>query len=140
MSDKCPLCGNERWQDSLFCVDCTKKVQSDYEVMLPESVDNATEINIKTKTESIDYITEPDVEINKSISEEAIVESVYVKSEDYPDNKNKKRNKLLRTALVILVLVGSYFVFYEVVLEKLLSFRMGLTKDAMYRLKVTRSR
>lgn len=118
MSDKCPLCGNERWQDSLFCVDCTKKVQSDYEVMLPESVDNATEINIKTKTESIDYITEPDVEINKSISEEAIVESVYVKSEDYPDNKNKKRNKLLRTALVILVLVGSYFVFYEVVLEK----------------------
>ncbi len=138
MSDKCPLCGNMRLQDSLFCADCTKKVQTDYEVVLPEGVDseiNGTtnsvedeiaaeplkeELSFKPKT-SKEIATEASKEISdgdKSITEEPVEENYYNKSENYRENKNKKGKKLLRIALIILVLVGAYFVFYEVVLEK----------------------
>ena len=138
MSDKCPLCGNMRLQDSLFCADCTKKVQTDYEVVLPEGVDteiNGTtnsvenevaaeplkeELSFKTKTAK-EIATEASKEISdgdKSITEEPVEENYYNKSENYRENKNKKGKKLLRIALIILVLVGAYFVFYEVVLEK----------------------
>ncbi len=138
MSDKCPLCGNMRLQDSLFCADCTKKVQTDYEVVLPEGVDteiNGTtnsvenevaaeplkeELSFKPKT-SKEIATEASKEISdgdKSITEEPVEENYYNKSENYRENKNKKGKKLLRIALVVLVLVGAYFVFYEVVLEK----------------------
>lgn len=134
MSDICPLCGNRRLEVSLFCVDCTKKVQSDYEVMLPESIDNTAEPDIdtknknidktiepevETKIESDDHTTYPDVESGKSLTEEGDIESEYVKNENYHDNNRyKKRKKFLRTAFIILVLIGSYFVFYEVVLER----------------------
>ena len=138
MSDKCPLCGNMRLQDSLFCADCTKKVQTDYEVVLPEGVDseiNGTtnsvedeiaaeplkeELSFKTKTAK-EIATEASKEISdgdNSITEEPVEENYYNKSENYRENKNKKGKKLLRIALIILVLVGAYFVFYEVVLEK----------------------
>lgn len=132
MSDKCPLCGNRRLQDSLFCIDCTKKVQSDYEVMLPESVD--LKINNTTNIHDDEIVTESTKEFpgegnvadssndipfdNKSLTEELVEEKIYVKSENYSDKRYKKRKKLIRIVFVILILVGSYFVFYEVVLEK----------------------
>ena len=162
MSDICPLCGNRRLKDSLFCADCTKKVQSDYEVVLPENIDSISENNIDTKTESVsdfnsnsyfgpdtasdsgrtpntveeeiadkplneefsikdDTATESSKEIadgGKSITEEPVEENNYNKSENYGEYKNKKGRRLLRAAILILVLVGAYFVFYEVVLEK----------------------
>ena len=164
MSDKCPLCGNRRSEDSLFCANCTKKVQSDYEVELPESIESETESKVETKTESNsdcgsnsdsnnvsnseldsdfkkgtttiiaddEIAGEPlkeefsfkDKDANeivnseKSVIEEPVDENNSIENENYPKNKNKKGKKLLRTAFVILVLVGSYFVFDEVVLEK----------------------
>ena len=37
MSLQCPLCGNLKQEEALFCEDCTKKIRTDYEVDLPES-------------------------------------------------------------------------------------------------------
>ena len=115
MSYKCPLCGNMRLQDSLFCADCTKKVQTDYEVVLPEGVDTEInrntnsvedeiaaeplkeELSFKTKTAK-EIATEASKEISdgdKSITEEPVEENYYNKRENYRENKNKKGKKLL---------------------------------------------
>ena len=128
MSDKCPLCGNRRSEDSLFCANCTKKVQSDYEVELPESIESETESKVETKTESNSDCGSNSDSNNVSNSEsdsDFKKERTTIIADDEiaggplnPKNKNKKGKKLLRTAFVILVLVGSYFVFDEVVLEK----------------------
>ena len=128
MSDKCPLCGNRRMEDSLFCANCTKKVQSDYEVELPESIESETESKVETKTESNSDCGSNSDSNNVSNSEsdsDFKKERTTIIADDEiaggplnPKNKNKKGKKLLRTAFVILVLVGSYFVFDEVVLEK----------------------
>ena len=37
MSTKCPLCGNVKTGHSLFCTDCTEKLNSEYEVDVPTS-------------------------------------------------------------------------------------------------------
>ena len=128
MSDKCPLCGNRRSEDSLFCANCTKKVQSDYEVELPESIESETESKVETKTESNSDCGSNSDSNNVSNSEldsdfkkgttTIIADDEIAGGPLNPKNKNKKGKKLLRTAFVILVLVGSYFVFDEVVLEK----------------------
>jgi hypothetical protein len=127
MSDKCPLCGNRRLEDSLFCADCTKKVQSDYEVALPENIDYKTEPNIETKSEN-NYENKSDSEIDrttiiaanegKSAINNQVEENGYYKSEVYSDNRKNKSKYLLRTVAGILVLIGIYFFYYEVVLEK----------------------
>ena len=115
-------------EDSLFCANCTKKVQSDYEVELPESIESETESKVETKTESNSDCGSNSDSNNVSNSEsdsDFKKERTTIIADDEiaggplnPKNKNKKGKKLLRTAFVILVLVGSYFVFDEVVLEK----------------------
>lgn len=37
MSTKCPLCGNSKTGEGLFCPDCTEKLNSEYEVGVPKS-------------------------------------------------------------------------------------------------------
>src|SRR5690554_4148230 len=49
MSNTCPLCGNNRPEGSLFCNSCTKKVQSDYEVELPNEIADESDSNIQEK-------------------------------------------------------------------------------------------
>ena len=103
-------------------------MQSDYEVELPESIESETESKVETKTESNSDCGSNSDSNNVSNSEsdsDFKKERTTIIADDEiaggplnPKNKNKKGKKLLRTAFVILVLVGSYFVFDEVVLEK----------------------
>ena len=130
MSDKCPLCRNSRLEDSIFCADCTKKVQSDYEVMLPKSKDNITEPKVELNSESVPYsqidkniITENEVadeiaDDSNSVNDKSIEEKRYNDSNVYPTKKSNKGKKLLRIVIAILILIGLYFTYYEVILEK----------------------
>ena len=130
MSDKCPLCRNSRLEDSIFCADCTKKVQSDYEVMLPKSKDNITEPKVELNSESVPYsqidkniITENEVadeiaDDSNSVNDKSIEEKRYNDSNVYPTKKSNKSKKLLRIVIAILILIGLYFTYYEVILEK----------------------
>jgi hypothetical protein len=38
MSQSCPLCGNNKPEEALFCDDCAKKIRMDYELELPENI------------------------------------------------------------------------------------------------------
>ena len=40
MSQKCPLCGKDKADKSLFCKECAVKLNSEYEVNIPELEDN----------------------------------------------------------------------------------------------------
>ena len=98
MSDKCPLCGNRRLQDSLFCTDCTKKVQTDYEVVLPERVDseinkttnsvedelplNFKRVELRQRLQRIKLKLQRNLDGDKSITEEPVEENYYNKSEN----------------------------------------------------------
>lgn len=119
MSDKCPLCGNIRLEDSIFCADCTKKVQSDYEVVLPENIDDLIEPNDETKNETkneSDYDLISKYETTTTAND--ITDDVDFVNDDYPNKSRKKSKTFLRTIVVVLILIGVYFVFYEAVLEK----------------------
>lgn len=49
MSTKCPLCGNSKADESLFCPDCTEKLNNEYEVDVPSSKNRAdANSNIET--------------------------------------------------------------------------------------------
>ena len=93
MSNKCPLCGNSKSKEELFCSDCSAKIQNDYEVELSPkhditesvSVDNASEVQTATNVETDD---EPSANVIK------------------PEKNHKKR---FPTALLIFGLLGVCF-------------------------------
>ncbi len=56
MSTKCPLCGNNKTDQSLFCVDCTEKLNSEYEVDVPSSEKNLNNPNVGSEATSEERI------------------------------------------------------------------------------------
>lgn len=52
MSTKCPLCGNNKTDQSLFCADCTEKLNSEYEVDVPTSEKNLSNPNVDSEATS----------------------------------------------------------------------------------------
>lgn len=70
MSTKCPLCGNNKIDDSLFCADCTEKLNSEYEVDVPTSEKSLNNLNVdseETSDESITLTNEDKLEDNTEI-------------------------------------------------------------------------
>lgn len=63
MSDRCPLCGNEKSKESLFCPSCTKKIRNEYEVDLPEQMQHIA------SSSAPDVLDSPDVSNSSSISD-----------------------------------------------------------------------
>lgn len=53
MSKKCPLCGDSKADNSLFCLDCTEKLNNEYEVDVPasEKTEEVIEPNIDNNEE-----------------------------------------------------------------------------------------
>ena len=56
MSTKCPLCGNNKTDQSLFCADCTEKLNSEYEVDVPSSEKNLNNPNVGSEATSEERI------------------------------------------------------------------------------------
>ena len=51
MSLQCPLCGKNKADTSLFCPECKLKLNSEYEVNLPEGVDDAIDYEVDLQEE-----------------------------------------------------------------------------------------
>lgn len=47
MSSLCPLCGNDKSEEALFCEECAKKIRNDYEVKIPERLNFAENVSSK---------------------------------------------------------------------------------------------
>lgn len=78
MSTKCPLCGNKKADDSLFCKDCTEKLNNEYEVDVPAS-ENKTGANSKANKKN-NII--PSEEIHSSDSNQLSSEDVEQKDSE----------------------------------------------------------
>ena len=75
MSSFCPLCEKKKQADALFCEQCSKKIRADYEIDMPEKlqqnvVREITEKPIKTATIANDFA------VPKDTANECIIESV----------------------------------------------------------------
>ena len=71
MSTKCPLCGDSKSEDSLFCTNCTEKLNSEYEVDVPasESSEEHTDNIAPNSEDKIEERSKPVVEEEKSDKE-----------------------------------------------------------------------
>jgi len=129
MSDKCPLCENSRLDDSLFCAECTRKVQSDYEVVLPDNValpDNVVlpdnTVTVNNHVNNSNNVSRNEEHFKHKVAEEVVDDKYAANSEPVDDvyqRKSSRKGKIFfRTLFAIIILIGAYFVFYEVVLEK----------------------
>lgn len=134
MSNICPLCGNSRLENALFCEDCSKKIQSDYEVYIPEievpetSDTSNTPISSDEPASHDSPVTPPtqashDSPVtpdtpNASYTPVTPVTSVKDYNVNYKENKPTKRgNKLLRNIIIAAVLL-SLFNIYNLTIRK----------------------
>lgn len=46
MASNCPLCGKNKSNEALFCGDCTRKIKSDYEVDIPETIEKESAVPV----------------------------------------------------------------------------------------------
>ncbi len=98
MSNVCPLCGKSRLESALFCDDCSKKIQSDYEVYIP------------------------DIEIFETISEDQFKHihhsshSPDTSEKDYNTNYKKQKSSnrsktILRYVIIAAVIIGLFNIY-----------------------------
>lgn len=121
MSAYCPLCGKKRNEDSVFCDDCKKKIEREYEVDVPErkqeSSDPQTEMSIEKKTVSTgteEHLSEKDSsKIEKETSAEPEAKPhVADDSEVLPGKPAKKRlvKSIWFISAILLFVLG--FLYY----------------------------
>lgn len=121
MSHYCPLCGKEKDKDTLFCDDCRKKVEKEYEVDVPkkeeigseevkkseeksiQQAEKVTEEFLETKEETKLTEAKTDTEVSKEEGDAEIAESKV---------SRKAINKLSRTAVIVFAIVAALTGFY----------------------------
>lgn len=131
MSLQCPLCGKNKTDKSLFCPECTLKLNSEYEVSVPQIKDFANEAspepeatNLETE-KKVDKNREEVEKIAKSAQssypkpkEELSEESKPATQKSYYEMEREKRP--IRTRLVaisivalIIVIVAALFIYNQ---------------------------
>lgn len=87
MSSFCPLCRKNKLEEALFCEQCSKKIQADYEVDIPKSTQHTG-----TSEKTDDVPPKP-----------AVV----------PETKPKidRKKLLIGASLVVLLVIGGFFLF-----------------------------
>ena len=121
MSNICSLCGNIRSDGSLFCSSCTKKMQTDYEVELPEDVVDDSEV---VNSELVNSEAVSNEEINsesissESINNDLVEEDFTLDNEELNKNKNNKQlSNFLKITISALIVVVLLFVYNKTVRE-----------------------
>ena len=103
MSTKCPLCGNNKTGHSLFCKDCTEKLNSEYEVDVPTSENSLNNLNIdseETSEKSIAHTNENKLENNTEIiteEDEQVERSKVAPASSFDKKAWKKQREDKRT-------------------------------------------
>ena len=120
MSRQCPLCGENKPEEALFCENCEKKIRTDYEIDLPESrkVEDAPVLenrSIMSETErtaitKIIEITERDDERVdlKADNDDKLESASHLR-------KKKAGKTFLWITLSVVLLVGAFFVYNETI-------------------------
>lgn len=125
MSLKCPLCGKSKTEESLFCSDCAGKLNSEYEVRVPNTENSQNE---KQNSEAESKTTQSDAEKDRAQPTTATYDKKAWKKrrEDertdssksyYEIEKEKKSNRFLTVTLLVvvaaIVLGVSYYIYKE---------------------------
>lgn len=118
MSLRCPLCGKNKASEALFCENCSKKIRSDYEVGIPVKLNRAVDPIVLKQKEKSEYevYNETDYATDnlKSEQDSAPVE----KTQKTNGRKGKKRKLFLRVLLILVLLVGTFFVYNETIRKR----------------------
>lgn len=108
---QCPLCKRERDRDSLFCVECTKKMESEYEVTIPLTDNStATESIIKVDKEEKEETTTSEIE-SKEQNIQIKTEKTYYELEQ--EKKPRKRTYTILLFSFLLIAAGITFFIYN---------------------------
>lgn len=122
MSLQCPLCGKSKTKESLFCTDCTLKLNNEYEVNVPNSENSDSNIESEQLTpeepQSVSVteskeIKEPSKPTQKELKESAArtEKKYYEMSEDKP--RKKTRFILISIFAFAVILVSSLYIYNE---------------------------
>ena len=122
MSLQCPLCGKSKTKESLFCTDCTLKLNNEYEVSVPNSENSDSNIESEQLTpeepQSVSVteskeIKEPSKPTQKELKESAArtEKKYYEMSEDKP--RKKTRFILISIFAFAVILVSSLYIYNE---------------------------
>lgn len=118
MSLRCPLCGKNKASEALFCENCSKKIRSDYEVELPGKLNRAVDPIVLKQKEKSEYVvyneTDCATDNLKSEQDSAPVEI----TQKTNGRKGKKRKLFLRILLILVLLVGTFFVYNETIRKR----------------------
>ncbi len=114
MSHYCPLCGNEKEKDTLFCDDCRKKVEKEYEIDVPEKFEAGREevevVEEKVAEKFFETKEETKVTEAKTDTEVSEVDKDAVIADSKAGRKAIK--KLIRAAVLIFAAVATLIGFY----------------------------
>ncbi|MGV8964154.1 MAG: tetratricopeptide repeat protein [Candidatus Saccharimonadaceae bacterium] len=139
MSQQCPLCGKNKADKSLFCTNCTVKLNSEYEVNVPikgdsETVLSANDEIIEHQDEDVtpndekpipphDNIKQESKRQDSKRSENVVVDNRTDDQKSYYEIARDKPRKnthftLVSLFIVVLVLGAAYFIYKEFVIDR----------------------
>ena len=122
MSLQCPLCGKSKTDESLFCPDCTQKLNNEYEVNIPNSEKSKTKTENEEHTLKETYSTgmidsEEKKELLKPTQKELKESAVRTEKKYYEIAEDKPRKKtsfiLISIFLIAILLVSSIYLYNE---------------------------
>ncbi len=122
MSLQCPLCGKSKTEESLFCSDCTVKLNSEYEVDVPHSakseLSDVSEVQILEEQKNTEIIDNEEINNSKKLTEKELKESAtrtekkyYETSDDKP--RSHTRFIVISIFLVVILLVTAVFIYNQ---------------------------
>lgn len=123
MALTCPLCGNNKQNDSLFCDVCSKKLNSDFEIDL--DVHKKENTNVSVYDAHLEDIVEPakpaiSDQSEKTDTQLSREEKVFPESGVSKEEPNLRRNKktggtLLWVFAIVIILIGSFIIYNKTI-------------------------
>ncbi|HTN68825.1 MAG TPA: hypothetical protein VLZ33_05115 [Dysgonamonadaceae bacterium] len=129
MSLQCPLCGNSKADKSLFCIDCTVKLNSEYEVSIPtlgnskKNTASKPENGLEKEKESISEAPRTTIDADNRAKRNILGDNRTDSQKSYYEierDKSPKRTRFIVVSIfiLVLVLVASYYIYNQHVKDK----------------------
>ncbi|MDD2475130.1 MAG: hypothetical protein PHI32_04355 [Dysgonamonadaceae bacterium] len=107
MSQKCPLCGKDKADKSLFCKECTVKLNSEYEVNIPELKETQDiSAEMQSKKEMSDHEEAEVASPKNATSNSSWVDTRNDSQKSYYEIERDKKPKRTRFVLISLFLLA----------------------------------
>ncbi|MDD4777692.1 MAG: hypothetical protein PHV53_05305 [Fermentimonas sp.] len=132
----CPLCGKYKPEDSLFCDDCSKKINTDFEINIHESDElNEDKTVVEEQTEGISELTEEDTKLTEVVEKQTEVVEDQTKEADnksfdydsvenkYPKKSKKIGGSLFWVLIGAIILIVAFLIYNKTILSKTLEQR-----------------